>query len=553
VIAEAISTLVGGFGRPARQAGSSDGWKDVFGSRKTAAGIQIDEAKSQTFSAVWCATRIISEGVASLPLNIREHVNERETRTAYNHPLWSLLHNQPNDEQDAFQFFDMQVPLQVNYGNAYAEIQRGRNGEIVALWPIHPSRIPECNIVRGPVRTRGMIDVGGDGEIVYLVRNNDGTTSPIVSRDMLHVPGVMSENGITGKGIVRWAAESLGIIGATEAHVGSFYRNGATPDIVITMPSTVLKEERENLRRSWQERQGGSGNAHKALILIGESDAKPLGVNPNDAQLIDGRKFGVKEVARFWRVPGHMLADYDGAKYDNVELLNILFMSDTLTPWLQRWEQALRRQLLPEQDKLRYSFKFNINARLRGDSAARANFYMRMFDMGSLSINEIRELEDLNPIDGGDRYFILANNRVPLDRIDDIALLQQGGAETADTEDADEEPEPETDQAARAMLRTALRGLIGYESRAAVRAAAKPETFQRWLDGFYDSKFRPVFMEAVEPIAVMLNADAGEFFVRHSAESKRELSDCMDVPVSEFAAAVQRTVDGWSTRIQDDQ
>ncbi len=555
MIAEAISTLVGGFGRPSRQAGSSDGWKDVFGSRKTAAGVTIDEAKSQTFSAVWCATRIISEGVASLPLNIREHVNERETRTAYNHPLWPILHNEPNSEQDAFQFFDMQLPLQVNYGNAYAEIQRGRNGEIVALWPIHPSRIPECNIVRGPVRTRGTISVGADGEIVYLVRNNDGTTSPIPARDMLHVPGVMSENGITGKGIVRWAAESLGIIGATEAHVGSFYRNGATPDIVITMPSSVPKEERENLRRSWQERQGGSGNAHKALILIGESDAKPLGVNPNDAQLIDGRKFGVKEVARFWRVPGHMLADYDGAKYDNVELLNILFMSDTLTPWLQRWEQALRRQLLADADKLRYSFKFNINARLRGDSTARANFYMRMFDMGSLSINEIRELEDLNPIDGGDRYFILANNRVPLDRIDDIALLQQTQtAPDAETEPDEDDDEPnETEQAAKVMLRTAMRGLIGYESRAAVRAAAKPETFQKWMDSFYGEKFGPVFAEAVEPIAVMLKQDYATLEELHVATSKRELSDCMDVPVSEFAVAVQRTVDGWSTRYQDEQ
>lgn len=551
MIAEALSTLMTGFGRPERRASSGDGWKDVFGSRKTATGIQIDEPKAQTFSAVWCATRIISEGIASLPLNIREHINDRETVTAYTHPLWSVVHDLPNSEQDAFQFFDMQVPLQVNYGNAYAEIQRGRDGQIQSLWPIHPTRIPETNIVRGPVRTRGGVSVGDEGEIVYLVRNNDGTTSAIPAADMLHVPGVMSDNGITGKGIVQYAAESLGIIGATEAHVGAFYRNGATPDIVIRIPSTVPKEQQENMRRSWQDRLAGTGNAHKALVLFGESDAKPLGVNPNDAQLIDGRKFGVAEVSRFWRVPLHLLSDLSGAKYDNVEVLNLTFLADTLTPWIQRWEKAMKRQLLTPEERLRYSFKFNINARMRGDSAARSQFYMRMFDMGSLSINEIRELEDLNPIEGGDRYFVLANNRVPLDRIDDIALLQQGqgSGSAGDTEDDTKD----TDQAARALLRTAMRGLIGYEARSAVRAAGKPETFQKWLDSFYRDKFAATFITTIEQIAVMLNRDVDDMLHDHETTSKAELSACMDVPVSEFAAAVQRTVDSWATRYEEDR
>jgi HK97 family phage portal protein len=540
VIAEAISTLVAGFGRT-KQAGSSDGWREVFGSHRTATGISIDENKAQTFSAVWCATRIISEGVAALPCDLREHTNERETRVAYEHPLWAVLHDEPNPEQDSFQFFDMQVPLQVNYGNAYAEIQRGRNGEIVALWPIHPSRIPDCNIVRGPVRARGSIDIGDDGEIVYLVRNNDGTTSPIAARDMLHVPGVMSENGITGKGIVRWAAESLGIIGATESHVGAFYRNGATPDIVITIPASVPKEERENLRQSWAKRQGGTDNAHKALILIGDSDAKPLGVNPNDSQLVDGRKFGVKEVSRFWKVPAHMLSDFEAAKYDNVELMNILFLSQTLTPWLLRWEKAMKRQLLTREERLRYSFKFNLKGMLRGDSAARSELYTAMFNIGTLSINEIRELEDMNPIEGGDRYFVQGNNYVPLDRIDDIALLQQ----------TPEEPPEDTDEAAKALLRTAMAGLIGYEARAALRAAANPSKFPQWLETFYRDKFGPLFLEAVTPIAKMMREDVCAMLFVHATESKNDLAACMDAPVSEFAATVQRTVDTWSIRYQD--
>lgn len=552
MIAEAISTLVNGFGRRAGAGNDDDRWRSGSGTMRTSTGALIDDARAQTFSAVWCATRIISEGMASLPCNIREHVNERETRTAYKHPLWPLLHDQPNPEQDAFQFFDMQLPFCVNGGDAFAEIQRNRDGSVAALWPIHPSRIPLVNIVRGPVRGRGNLSVGDDGELVYLVKNNDGTTTPVAAGNMLHVPGIMSENGITGKGTVRYAAEALGIIAATEAHVGAFYRNGATPDIVIKIPASVPKEERENMRRSWQERQGGVPNAHKALILIGESDAKALGVNPNEAQLLDGRRFGIAEVARFWKVPLHFLAEMSGAKYDNIEVLNLTFLSQTLAAWIQRWEKAMKRQLLSPEERLRYSFKFNLNAVMRGDSAARSQFYMRMFDMGSLSINEIRELEDLNPIEGGDRYFVLANNRVPLDRIDDIALLQEQGAAEEPDDTPDDTPD-ETDQVVKSMLRTAMAGLIGYEARAAVRAAGQPDKFQKWLDSFYADKFYEPFVKAIEPIAVMLGKDVEEMFQWHVTLSMGQLSACMDKPLSEFAAAVQDTVNSWSTRYQDEQ
>lgn len=556
MIAEALSSLMSGFSRK-HAADSGYGWRDIFGARQTAAGIEIDEARAQTFSAVWCATRVISEGVASLPCNLREHINDRETKTAYEHPAWSLLHDQPNSEQDVFAFFDMQVPLQVNGGNCYSEIQRNRDGSLAALWPIHPSRIPRCNIGRGPFRLSKGISVGDEGEIVYLVRNNDGTTSPIPARDMLHVPGVMSSDGITGKGIVTWASEALGIIGATEQHVGAFYRNGATPDILIKLPSSVPKEERENMRLSWATRQGGVNNAHKALILVGESDASALGIDPEKSQLIDGRKFGVAEVSRFWRVPLHFLSSMEAATFNNVELLNLVFLQFTLDPWLQRWEKALKRQLLRPEERLRYSFKFNMNALMRGDSAARSQFYVRMFDLGGLSINEIRELEDLNPIEGGDRHFILANNRVPLDRIDDVNTLTTTPEPTADDDDdlADETGGEANQEAARALLRTTIGGMIAYEASKAKEMARKPRGFEEWCNSFYAEKFRRLLASRVEPLAECLGGVHGvtvlQFVDSHCEISRSALLSLLDKPFGEFAKAVDSTVDSWATRYQE--
>lgn len=557
MIAEALTSLAGGFRKHAADSGY--GWRDIFGGRQTAAGIEIDEARAQTFSAVWRATRVLSEGVASLPCNLREHVNDQETKTAYDHPAWSLIHDQPNPEQDSFSFFDMQVPLEVNGGNCYAEIQRNPNGSPAALWPIHPSRIPYCNIGRGPYRVSRGTSVGEDGEIVYLVRNNDGTTSPIPARDMLHVPGVMSSDGITGKGIVTWAAETLGIIGATEQHVGAFYRNGATPDIVIKVPSSVPKEERENMRTSWATRQGGVGNAHKALILVGESDAKAIGIEPEKAQLIDGRKFGIAEVSRFWGVPLHFLSSMEAATFNNVELLGQVFLTYTLRAWLIRWEMAMKRQLLTPEERKRFSFKFNINALMRGDSATRSQFYVRMFDLGGLNIDEIRELEDMNPLPNGmgKRYFILANNRVPLDRIDDVNTLTNRAAATGDDGDPEDDAASEANQeAARALLRTTMGGLIGYEARAAVRASADSKRFETSVETFYADKFPAVFTKAVRPVVAAMNAVGLEECVEsllfaHVDQSRSQLLKCLEAPFSEFVATVQRTVDSWANRYQE--
>jgi HK97 family phage portal protein len=395
----------------------------MMGSVQTVTGKAVSEETALRFAAVCAATRIISETLASLPLNTLEQVDARTTNKAIGHPLYKILHDVPNPEQDSMTFFDQQTAFTTNWGNCFAEIQRSLDGEIAALWPIHPSRIPLRNITRNPTDPADWhtIVAGEPGEIVYWVKNDDGTTSPIPKADMLHVPGVLSSNGITGQSIIRLAANSIGIGMATEEHAGALFKNGAVSNIALTSLKPVGKERAEYLRKQWQECFGGVQNHYKTLLLEDGVTPVPINMNPEQTQLIMARQFSVTEIARWYRLPPHLLADLSRSTFANIEAENLSFVVHSMLPWIVRWEKALYRQLLTPDEQSRYRFKFNVNGLLRGDTAARAQFYQVMFNLGAFSPNDIRSREDENPIPGGDTYFIQGNNAVPLDKADELA------------------------------------------------------------------------------------------------------------------------------------
>jgi HK97 family phage portal protein len=400
------------------------GWR-YMGGMPTVTGKRVSEEMALTFAPVMAATRIITEAVASLPLSTLEQVDERTKLPAVNHPLWTVLHDIPNPEQDKMSWFDMQVMFQVNWGNAYAEIQRVGQ-DIVALWPIHPSRLPTCNITRNPTSPPGIYQIraGQPGEIVYWVRNDDGTLTPIPASDMLHVPGILSTNGITGQSIVRYAANAIGIGMATEEHAGAFFKNGASFSLAIVSDKIVGKEAAARLRESWQQTYGGSGNSYKTLIMEDGMKPMPLSTEPDKSQLTLARQFSVSEVARFWKVPPHMIGDLSKATFSNIEQQYLEFVVQSLGPWVQRWEKAMFRQLLTPEEQKRFFFRFNMNAMLRGDTAARSAFYSALFQLGAISPNDIRELEDWNPVEGGDTRFIPGNNLIPLTKAVEMADAQ---------------------------------------------------------------------------------------------------------------------------------
>lgn len=396
----------------------------MLGTAPTSSGVRVSHEVALTYSAVFACTRVISETLASLPLNLVEQMDQRTTQKALSHPLYPILHDMPNPEMDIVTFLDMQQALTMNWGNSYAEVQRDFAGNVLGLWPIHPSRIPLCNIYRNansPDYYRDII-AGQPGEIVYLVNNDDGTRTPIPASDMLHVPGVLSRNGITGISLPMTCPDAVGVAIATDRHAGAYFRNGAVSNMAIKSPKLVKKETAEYLREQWQRTFGGVDNHYKTLLLEDGMEPVNFSIAPEASQLLETRGFNQRVIAaQIYRVPSHMIGDKEASTYNNIEQEEMSFKTKTMLIWIVKWEKAIYRQLLSSEERQKYRAKFNVMGLLRGDSAARAQFYQVLFNIGVFSPNDIRELEDLNPVEGGEQRFVPANNLVPLDKIGEMA------------------------------------------------------------------------------------------------------------------------------------
>lgn len=427
---------------------SPNSWWPFIGSLQTSSGVSITEESALSLTAFSCGIRAISETIAGLPFNLLEQIDNRTTKKAIEHKLYAIVHDQPNQEQDSMLFMDSQIALQVGWGNCYAEVER-RAGDVFALWPIHPSRIPLSNISRNGNRWEE-IYAGEPGEIVYYVNNDDGSQTAIAASNMLHVAGVLSRNGITGRSVVHLGKNALGIAQATEDHAGAFFRNGANPNIAIKSPKIVGKETADRLRQQWQTVFGGVRNHYKTILLEDGMEAQAFTLSPEASQLVLSRQYSVTEVARLLRIPPYFLMDLTQGKYNNLEAQGNDLVVYSLMPWIVRWEKALFRQLLTPEEKKKYRFKFNVMGLLRGDQAARAQFYQAGFGMGVFSPNDIREYEDLNPVEGGDQRFVPANNLVPLTQIGEMAQAQiektKAETERAARPDPVQPQAPQTDE-----------------------------------------------------------------------------------------------------------
>lgn len=375
---------------------SSHSVQSVFGSgisgmlSRTATGITVNANTAMNYSAVWAASRILTETMAALPRFLYQQQG-RMKLPANGHPTYRCFKKEVNPQQSAFQFWSYTLNGIINWGNGYAEKQYDGLGRVAKLWPIHPSRIPKENIVVDPET----------GKTIYRVRNNEGIgTTDIPAEDMLHIPGILSDDGITGKGVIQYGAESIGMGLATEQCGASFFGNGMGPAIVMTHPKKLGEPAADNLRKSWWKRYppGQPNKGNSFLVLEEGATIERLTIPPEQAQFLGTRQFNITEIARWYNLPVHLLREMSKSSFNNIESENLHFVIISLMPWLVRIEEECNRQLLQESEKDTYYFKFMLQGLLRGDMAARAQFYKEMFAMGTFSPNDILELEDQNPI-----------------------------------------------------------------------------------------------------------------------------------------------------------
>jgi HK97 family phage portal protein len=366
----------------------------TFGSR-TESGVHVDARSALTLGAVWGCVRLISETLGALPMGVYEKRGRDRVYLANNDINW-LLSIQPNPEMTAMSFRELLTASALLRGNGYAEIQRTQDGRPYWLWPIAADRVT-------PTRD------ADTGDLLYRIRNGMGQPDTVVlAADMLHIHG-MGHDGLVGYSVVEMAARSIGMGIALDQYGSSFFRNGAHIGGVLEHPGQLTEAAREALQNSLADKFSGALKAGKTIVLEEGMKYAKTTIPPNEAQFLESRAFSVEEICRWYGVPPHKLAVGDRATFASVEQLNIDFVQQTILPWAVRWEQEVNIKLFGRINRGRLYSKLNLAALLRGDGKSRAEAYAIGRQWGWWSANDIRELEDLNPIDGGDEYLVPMN------------------------------------------------------------------------------------------------------------------------------------------------
>ncbi|MGL4477382.1 MAG: phage portal protein [Aeromonas veronii] len=354
----------------------------------SSAGVAVTEQSAQRVSAVYACVNLIGGAIASLPLPIYKRTADGRERV--DHELWWLLNEQPHPAWSAATFWEYLVASKLLLGDAYAEILRA-GPKIIGFEPRHKSRITTQRV---------------DGRLVYVYQDDSGKGRTIDQDDMLHIPGP-GFDGLTGMSQIRHSLRNAaGIALASDEYSASFFRNGARPDFAIEVGGTVTAEQQDMLRRTWSERYGGLANAHLPALLVGGAKVHELTMNAEDAQLIDTRRFQVEDIARVFGVPPHMIGHTTAATSwgTGIEQMSIGFVKYTLQRHLVKFEQELNRKVWPRLP--RYFCEFATAGLERGDYKSRNEGYRialgRAGEPAWMSVNEVRKLENLKPVQGGD-------------------------------------------------------------------------------------------------------------------------------------------------------
>lgn len=388
-----------GFGRLLIKLGAtpppdSDFWyKPTSGSKWF---VSTDSA--MRLASVWACVRVIAESIGSLPCGVfRRTADGRQLDRT--HALYYLLHDAPNPDMSAFEFWELAAKCLCLHGNFYARIVTNVRGDVVRLVPLSPT---------------GMrLDRDREtGVLVYTYANQMYTAS-----DILHIPGLGydGEENLTGYSPVGYMAQALGMTQDAESYGANFFRNNATPPAYMTVPQALSNEARNNLQTWLLNNFGGVRNAGKIGVLEQGAEIKTVPINHRDMQFLELRQYQKADICSIFRVPPHMIQDLTRSTNNNIEHQGIDFATHTIRPWLTRIEKRINMQLFGPRESSTYYAEFNMDALLRGDAASRATYYSAMRNIGVLNANEIRGKENLNPYPGGEKYLV-QGAMIPVDQ-----------------------------------------------------------------------------------------------------------------------------------------
>lgn len=354
---------------------------------ETLSGVKVNEETSLKFAAVWAAVKVLSESSAQIPYQVYRRVGANK-EVYREHPTYKLIHEAPNGYTTKFVFIQALMSNVLLWGNGYARIWKDRFQRPIKLELIHPSLVSPVLI---------------EGELFYKIGSE-----VFADYEMIHVRW-LSLDGIVGKSPIQIHKDSIGLGLAAQQFGATFFKNGANTELVYNFPGSLTDEQYLRMQKVIMSRQATVENAHKPMLIEGGASVSQLTIPPDQAQFIQTRAFQVTDVARIFGLPPHMVQDLEHATFSNIEELSIEYVKYSLMPCVMRLEQEFTKKLIWEVEKPDVFIEGNADGLMRGDAKTRAEYYAKMWQVGSLNANEIRAKENENPITGGDLYFVPVN------------------------------------------------------------------------------------------------------------------------------------------------
>ena len=362
-------------------------WASTYSGTSTTAGQAITEKTALQVSAVWACVNVLAENVASLPWMLYETTDTGKRRVT-DRKLASVLHDSPNIEQTSYSFRHAVMVNALLWGNGFAEIVKTGGGEVTGLIPIRAERV-ELERFNGVLR--------------YRVRTDGAEDQVLLSEEMFHLPG-LSFAGVFGTNTVTAMREVIGLAAALDSNAGAYFGNGSRPGGILKFPAQLSDVATKRLRESWERIHQGAGSSQKTAVIEEGGEFQPLSETNEASQHLESRQFQVTEICRIFRVPPHMVADLTRATFSNIEHSSLEFVTQSLRPWLVRWEQEAKRKLLVRSNEHNLFTEFKVEGLLRGDLQSRYDAYATARSWGWMSANDVRDLENQNRIENGDIY-----------------------------------------------------------------------------------------------------------------------------------------------------
>ena len=366
----------------------SGGWAS---SNRNPSGVKVDAETALRSTVVLACIRVLSTSVAGLPFHLYRRLPGGGKEIAREHPLYKLLHTQPNSWQTSFEWREQMMLHLLSHGFALDEkVYSG--GAISEIVPLHPSRVKTEQLENNRLR--------------YTYREASGSSTVYTQDAILAVRG-MSDDGVNGMSTIELARDAIGLARACEIHGATFFGSGARPGVILSTDQMLSPEAAENTRNQWERAHRGPDRSHRTAVLQGGLKVNELGGNNQESQFLEARRFQVEEVCRLFGVPPHLVGDLTRSSFSNIEQQSLDFLTNGLMPYLRRIESSIARDLLEGDDE--YFAEFDTRGVLRADAAGRGSYYNTLWNLGVLSVNEIRSLENLNPVESGDVRFVQLN------------------------------------------------------------------------------------------------------------------------------------------------